>query len=76
MPIATVFHKREMVSSILFQVDLRKIKSLSDCDAWTYSMTITDETQQLDINECISVYNQIQTKIAKKKTKPKFKAPR
>ena len=49
---------------------------LSDCDAWTYSMTIKDETQQLDVNECISVYDQIQAKIAKKKTKPKFKAPR
>ena len=70
MQIAIVFRKRAMVSVIWIFFNML---AQSDCDAWTYSMTIKDETHQLDINECISVYDQIQAKIAKKKTKPKPK---
>lgn len=75
MQIAIVFRKGAMVSVCLIWIFFNMLAQ-SDCDAWTYSMTIKDETHQLDINECISVYDQIQAKIAKKKTKPKFKAPR
>merc|ERR1712156_1116015 len=67
-----IYIKNQYITVNANDVD-RVPQSLEDCDNWSYSITIREETTQLDMNECISVYQQMQR--IHTKSKPEFKPP-